>query len=194
MLDKTIPHYTLKFVYKPGVKIPDAVLPEGFSWHFWQPGDQQDWSLIETAVDEFATVADAQRRFNIDFLPYPEELSQRLFFIVSPTGQRIGNCAAWWHHENKLQYPLLHYLAVLPEFQGLRLGRALVLKTLQVFSRLNPKEEVRLGTQTWSWPAICLYLSCGFQLVSSSTDPSAFPVLKEKMPAVYYQQLVATKI
>lgn len=194
MLDKSVPFYPLIFVRFPDSPPTDAPLPPGYSVQAWQPGAEVDWCTIETAVDEFPAVDEAMQRFIEDFASEPEELSKRLFFVVTPDGKRVGNCAAWWQKRGDDRRCLLHYLAVLPEYKGLGLGRALVVQVIKAFQTLEPNEPVFLGTQTWSWRAVCLYLRCGFQLTREKDPEKALPYLEQKMPAPYYNLLIDTML
>ncbi len=194
MLDKSVPYHPLYFVRPPEAPLPEAHLPEGFFLRPWAPGLEADWAAIETAVDEFPNIDVAKKRFALDFGGHPERLPRRLFFIQAPDGQLVGNCAAWWQVKDQIERPLLHYLAVLPAFQKLGLGRVLVHRVLQAFEGLYPGEAVYLGTQTWSWPAICLYLDFGFRLTNETDVAKALPYLQQRMPADCFRRLLDSRM
>ena len=57
----------------------------------------------------------------------------------------------------------MHWVAVQPDQQGKGLGKAAVLKTLEIMKALDPGKPILLHTQTWSHKAIRIYLRAGFR-------------------------------
>lgn len=168
MLDKSIPYKEIWMKRPLDLVLPDYVLPEGYQLVFYQAGMEKDWAKIETAVLEFAEVAEAQAYFQKSFAPYPDQLASRMLFVEDPAGKRVGTCTAWFSGEK----PLIHWVAVIPEAQGQGLAKALLGKALRIFQEQDQSDFVYLHTQTWSHDAIALYQKLGFVIMSENLDGS----------------------
>lgn len=71
----------------------------------------------------------------------------------------------WWNTNDQRRDPLLHWLAVRPDTQGLGLAKALVSECLLRLMRLEGDRDIFLHTQTWSHRAIAIYLKAGFEFL-----------------------------
>ncbi|OYO96126.1 hypothetical protein CG709_12130 [Lachnotalea glycerini] len=60
----------------------------------------------------------------------------------------------------------VQYVAVRPKYQGMGLGKAVFMKVLSAFTKVEPDEDIYLHTQTWSHKAIRMYLKMGFRLIT----------------------------
>lgn len=164
MIDKSIPYFDVVMVRPAAagpVKVP--LLPDGFAYRLYAPGDEAAWSDIEAAVDEFDTQAQAAAHFGKEFMPHQEALAKRMAFIMDANGNAVADATAWWMDDAQLgRVALLHWVAVKPKAQGLGLGRAVSAKALSLFETEGPQGDIWLTTQTWSHVAIRLYLSLGF--------------------------------
>ncbi|MEI8200804.1 MAG: GNAT family N-acetyltransferase [Eubacteriales bacterium] len=176
-------------------------LPAGFSYRNYQEGDEKYWAETETAVLEFSSTEKASLYFQKDFMPYESELKTRMVFITNEDGIPVANATAWWHDEQNSHQPCLHWVAVRPEYQGLGLGRAVVVKALSLFSLYEPHQDIYLHTQTWSHVAVRLYMNLGFQLCRKDTlgsEPndyeSALEVLKDVLDEDTFRRLVETSV
>lgn len=185
MLQKTVPYKSLymKISASDVEKITVPELPEGYNYRFYQPGDQENWAEIETLVGEFETIEAARARFESEFLPSGDRyqainqvfpisdnaLSQRQVFIEAPNGEVVATATAWMENKVGEYQPMLHWVSVHPDYQGLQLGKSVVSKAMSVFKELEPGKDVMLHTQTWSYPAIVLYHKLGFFLCKEET-------------------------
>lgn len=169
-LDRSIPfHRVIMRISPERVRsLPFPELPDGYSFRTYRPGDLAVWSTLETSVDEFQAVPDAEKYFAKDFLPEESRLSDRMFFVCDRDGKAVGTGTAWQITSNGTTKPLVHWISVSPEHQGKKLGKSIVLRVLKCFESMDPGEEIYLETQTWSHPAIGLYLKLGFQVMSGS--------------------------
>ena len=167
MLDKTIPYKNI-IMMLPGSQVAAAArprLPEGYAFRLYVPGDEQHWARIETSVLEFDTEAAALAYYTRIFLPYGELLQQRCVFVTDPDGLPVATATAWADEAPAVgRQAILHWVSVVPEQQGLGLGKAVVQRALQIFSELEPGADIYLHTQTWSHPAIRLYRRLGFSM------------------------------
>jgi len=168
MLDKSVKYKSIimKLAAKD-IVLCDPVLPEGFRFRLYESGDGEAWAETEASVLEFDNKASALRYFEKNFLPREGYLFSRLVFIINSEGKAVANASAWDLPQGKEPSAMLHWVAVRPECQSLGLGRAVVVKTLQILSELKKGEDIFLTTQTWSWKAVKLYHSLGFNMIKS---------------------------
>lgn len=176
MLDKSIPYAEIWMFRSIELPIPKYSLPESYSLSFYQEGDQFAWAEIETAVGEFDETEDALEYFNRTFTPYPEELKKRMLFISTDSGQKIGTATAWWKETtNGTRYPLVHWVAIKPEYQGKGLSKPLTSRVLKLLQSLENNSPIILHTQTWSHVAIRLYKKLGFEISNKNFDGTPNP-------------------
>lgn len=176
MLDKSIPYKNI-IMRRPAERIEVVrstclsapSLPSGFTFRLYSPGDARNWSVIETSVLEFDNVQAAEKYFGQDFLPYEEELKRRMVFVVNDKGEYVATATAWRNDFRGRHQASLHWVSVRPEFQGLGLGGAVVLKALSLFPQAEPGLDVYLHTQTWSHKAVRLYAKLGFHICRTDT-------------------------
>lgn len=176
MLDKSIPYAEIWMRRPREIPVEEFFMPKGFSLDFYQDGDQEAWAKIETAVGEFDREEDALAYFNRTFLPYPIELEKRMLFVKNETGDKLGTATAWWKETaNGIRYPLVHWLAIKPDYQGKGVSKPLMMKVLQVLQDLEDHDQILLHTQTWSHVAIGLYGKFGFEISDKNLDGSVNP-------------------
>lgn len=202
MIDKSVPYFDVVMVRPAGsaaVTVPE--LPVGYGYKLFTPGDEEAWGRIETSVDEFDAQEKALAYFQKEFLSEREEAARRIVFITGPDGKAVANAAAWWKDDVNLgRVALLHWVAVMPQAQGLGLGRAVCTKALERFDHAGPAGDIWLKTQTWSHVAIALYLSLGFcahktaLLGGKNGFDGAAGVLHGVMKPQVYEQFVQTAI
>ncbi len=181
-------------------KIPNAKLPNGFSFTFYKNGMEKDWAKIMTSVMEFEKEEEAMKIFEESFLPFPEKLKERCLFVLNSDGEVVGTATAWlYENDSKYGYqPRLHWISVKTEYQGLGLGKALIQKTAELFREKDSGFDAILHTQTWSDKAILAYLGQGY--VFSKTKMAnenlsfdeALDVLKTLYSAKIIEQIIAT--
>ncbi|PLR85045.1 GNAT family N-acetyltransferase [Bacillus canaveralius] len=143
--------------------IPSYTLPINYSIRNFELVDLEQWAKILTAANEFESVEKALERFNWEYQPYLEEVKKRVLFIENEQGQVIGTASAWFDKDN-IAMGRIHWVAILPGYQGKKLAKPLLSVILQRLSKFH--KEAYLKTQTTNNRAINLYLSLGFR----STD------------------------
>ena len=169
-----------------GATLPGS-LPVGYSFVFYQPGDEQAWAEIETSVCEFAQVSDATAYFARDYLPLQNELQRRTLFVQTAGGEKVATFTAWWNYTGVRRYPFMHWVAVKPEYQGLGLGKAIIAEGVRLMVAIEGDVVMYIPTQTWSHKAIRLYRWAGFELETEEPAPGGFvnqtadalPVIRE---------------
>lgn len=199
MIDKSIPEKSIvmKLSHEKLCSIEIPVLPDGFSIRLFKPGDEFLWAEIETSVLEFENESYAQAYFMVDYyFPHLDELKKRCL-IITKNDTAAATISSW---ETNGQ-PLIHWLAVKPEFQDYGLGKSILYYALLLFKKLNPDKDVIVHTRTWSHKAVCLYHSVGFNICKNTlafkNDGSyhkneyseAMEVLKQAIPINIYNSL-----
>ena len=164
MIDKSVPYIPVIMRRDPGLPLPDYPLPEGFSYKMYEPGDEKEWARIEASVGEFDCEMDALLHYQEEFLPYPDEISRRCIFIKAPDGELIGTATAWWAYVGQRRYPLVHWVAVKPGYQGKGLGKAITAEVVRLMTVVDGDGTFYLGTQTNSYKAIGIYQWAGFYI------------------------------
>ncbi|WP_047154402.1 GNAT family N-acetyltransferase [Aneurinibacillus tyrosinisolvens] len=166
MLDKTIPYHGIILCRKAGTPIPKPALPKGYSFVSFFSGDERAWAEIETSVGEFENIGDALACFQENYLLYPAEVKRRTIFIQSENGEKMATLTNWWGYTEGRRDPWIHWVAVKPGYQGLGLGKALVLEGMYRMLQLEGNRDIYLPTQTWSYKAIGIYLKAGFDFIN----------------------------
>lgn len=168
MLDKSIAYKNM-IMRAEGLNHAFAgSLPDGYCIKAYTPGDEDMWAMIETSVGEFDTEAEAREYFVQTYLPFPDETARRCFFVIAPGGAYAGTCTAWFMRGEASEIGVIHWFGVRPEYQGLGLGKALLLHCLRFFEEANTFPAY-LHTQTWSHKAVGLYIDAGFCLLKKDT-------------------------
>lgn len=141
---------------------PRISLPAPFSIRLYRKGDESDWARVETAVGEFASEKAAMQHFLDEFGAHLHEMEHRCLLLEKNGGGVIGTATAWYN-ESFLDeaFGRLHWVGVLPEFQGRGLSKPLISEALCRLERLHRKAY--LTSQTTSYVAIKVYLDFGFR-------------------------------
>ncbi|WP_317854867.1 GNAT family N-acetyltransferase [Chakrabartyella piscis] len=164
MLDKSMPKYNIimKMDWDLVQQVQPSKLPEGYTIRPFQTGDEVHWAKIEVSVLEFATEAIAVNYFKEVFLSHKEELEKRCLFLCNPEGIPVATANAWRVEGELGHQAALQWVALMPEYQGLGLGRAIVSAAMSLYPTYEVGLPVYLHTQTWSHVAVGLYDSLGF--------------------------------
>lgn len=182
MLDKTIPYAELWMYRSRELPINEQPLPEGFYFEVYQEGNEHDWAKIETAVAEFDDESEALAYFKKAFAPHLPEVKQRMLFITTAAGEKVATSSAWWKEmPNGQRYPLVHWVAVKPEYQGKGLATVMMTRTLKLLQNLENTSPIYLHTQTWSHIAIRLYQKLDFEISDKNLDGKPNPDYKKAM-------------
>ena len=202
--DRTLPRKSITLVTTPEeiAAAADPVLPEGYYFRFYQPGDDKEWARLMTIVEEFDKEEDGLKSFTEHYMPYEEELKRRQVYICAPDGTPVATSMAWWFEENGQRYGRLHWVCTDPSHQNKGLGRAVVTWAMKRIAELEPGLNVYLDTQTWSHKALGLYMRLGFHPVRD-THPTlkhaneysaAAEILKDVLPEETYRMYIESSV
>ena len=193
-MDKSLPFYDI--IMKAKMQDwPKPSLKEGYAFKNYEDGDEEAWAKLETSVGEFDCIDDARAYFAKTFLPYKQELYERMFFIVDEKNVVVATASAWFKDDENRHYAILHWVSTSPHHQGKGLGKAIVGYALHHFPKIENEKEVFLHTQTWSYNALGIYARFGFKitqdpLVHYTTDMRCIPVLRQVIPDEMMDNLV----
>ena len=147
------------FMRHPDIStLPPLILPEGFSIHTHVDGMEEIWeNLIDDAFGS---------HFSFDsFIKNGGGYRPEYVIYISKDGKDIATTTAI---ENE-KYPgegWFRMVAVSPQARGLGAGRMVALAALHSLAKRGYK-TVLLSTDDQRIPAICMYLSLGFEPVYS---------------------------
>ena len=154
---------------RPGLEgIPSFDLPKGFSLRWYQPGDERSWFDIHQRADrENVITTDLfRRKFGYD----EEQLEDRQCYLLSPEGAVIGTASAWFDDDFQgRRHGRIHYVAIVPEYQGQGLSKPLLMAACIRLAALR-HDCAYLTTSTNRVPAIALYRKFGFMPLRSSQE------------------------
>lgn len=139
--------------------IPTHPVPEAYHIRSFE-NDEKDWAAILTNAGEFDSVNAGLDRFKQEFAPYPAEVRKRMFFLENEAGQAIGTASAWYGELNGEEMGRIHWVGIVPEYQGKKLAKPLLAFLLQQLASTHQKAYLK--TQTTNLKAINAYLKLGF--------------------------------
>lgn len=149
--------------------IPLVPLPEGYNFRFYQRGDELLWSQIETEAKEFDQVEDALTRFRTEFAGFEAELEECCLLLETKDQEPIGTAMAWSNPEFRDgSYGRLHWISLLPTYQGLGLARPLITRALKIMQERYTQGY--LTTRQRNYKAIKLYFDYGFKPLVHNHD------------------------
>jgi len=147
-------------------KLPRFDAPTGFGLRSYSAGDEAAWTSIHRRADAFNHFSPST--FRSEFGHDEAALSARQKYLLGPGGEPIGTATAWFDAPDDSSQLLgagrVHWVAIVPEFQGRGLSRPLLAEVLQTLRELGHARAV-LSTDTRRPAAIALYQAFGFRVV-----------------------------
>jgi len=171
-------------------EIPNYPVPFGFSFRWYQRGNEQEWFHIQTAADKLNEIT--PDLFGRQFGNDEAALSQRQVYLISPFGRAIGTATAWFNDNFEgHRFGRVHWVAIVPEFQGRGLAKPLMSMVCHRLRELG-HDRAYLTTSTARLGAIRLYLSFGFvPLLRNRAEEALWRSIEEKMPADFPRNFLA---
>jgi GNAT superfamily N-acetyltransferase len=153
--------------------LPAFAIPDGFSLRWYRPGDEAHWLRIHRAADHFNHFT--PKLFRTQFGLDEELLRLRQCYLFTLAGEVIGTGTAWFNDNFEgARWGRVHWMAIVPGFQGRGLGKAL-LSTICLRLRELGHERAHLATSTARVPAIGLYWKFGFEpVIQSAVEEAAW--------------------
>ncbi len=142
--------------------IPSFQLPPGFSIRPYIPGDEQYWFNIHRLADKYSQITESL--FSEQFGNDQRVLHQRQFYIIH-NDVPVGTASAWFKPEFKGgSYGQVHWVAIMPEYQGRGLAKPLLATILNRLRELG-YDKAMLNTDTRRLIAVALYEKFNFKRV-----------------------------
>ncbi len=141
--------------------LPVYSLPFVFQIKAFMEGDQDTWVKIHQITEDYHSINHElyYREFGTDL----QKLSDRQFFVCDQKGRAVGTATAWEDNEIIGQgFGRIHWVAVLPEFQGRGLAKALTSEVCQRFQKLGYNKAL-VTTENFRLNAIHIYRKFGFE-------------------------------
>ena len=161
--------------------IPEFGLPDGFALRWHEDGDAAHWLRIHARADLHNVITPDLfvRQFGTD----SNLLAQRQCFLLAPGGEVIGTATAWFNDNFEgRRIGRVHWVAILPEYQGSGLSKPLMMTVCKRLRELG-HSEAYLVTVSQCNAAIQLYLHFGFvPLITEDTERVAWREILGKTP------------
>lgn len=162
-LDERIKYYEL--MLERDLKIlPHFLLPDGYRYVFFEPGDRDQWIDIEKSAKEFTSYEQGLESWNRYYGGKDDELTERMVFIEDEDGRKVATATAFYDIRgiDRSGDGWLHWVAVRREYQGRGLAKPLITHVLEIMRDLG-YTHAKIPTQTTSWLACKVYLDLGFR-------------------------------
>lgn len=158
----------LKMICDPLKLVNDVSLLRGFSLVSHRPEFMQNWTRIQRAADQLNEISDDL--FRIAFGTDDHVLHQRILYLKNAEEEIIGTSAAWFGDEPfDGSWGRVHWVAVLPEYQGQGLGKYLLSETIKRLIELG-HQKAYLTTDSRRPHAIKLYQDFGFEIQTEGVE------------------------
>ncbi len=140
--------------------IPHFGLPAGYSIRGYQPGDRLQWEEIHRLADQYSVIMPGL--FGQEFGTEESVLAERQFYLLDAHQRAIGTATAWYDDDFRGEaYGRVHWVAIVPEYQGQGLAKPLMAAVCCRLRELG-HERAYLKTSSARIPALRLYLQFGF--------------------------------
>ena len=140
--------------------IPQFPVRSGFCLRSYLPGDEDSWLKIHLAADAYNKFTPQlfQEQFGTD----QRLLAERQFFLIAPNQQPVGTATAWFGKEEMAGFARVHWVAIMPDYQGQGLSKPLMAAVCNRLRDLG-HERAYLNTSSQRIAAIHLYQRFGFK-------------------------------
>ena len=196
MIDKSIPRYPLTLCKNDTDQYPRYELPEGYSFVFYQKGDEKKWAEIECSVGQFDSIEKGIESFEKEFLIDQRLVAeQRVIFVKDDKGEYVATAALWDGSFLGEIFQRVHWVAVSDKCAGKGIAKALLCRVLDLYNELGYSGFIYLLTATWYYPAISIYRQFGFseyrgeRSLSSKLSDEEFKRQNEEAIAIVDQKL-----
>lgn len=138
--------------------LPAYALPAAYACRWYRPGDERQWVGLQSRADLYNAIdLDLyEGQFGLD----AGRLAARQAFLIAPDGEVVGTASAWFDEPDET-LGRLHWVAIVPEYQGLGLAKPLLSLVCARLAALGHRRAC-LTTSSARVPALNLYLKFGF--------------------------------
>ena len=162
--DARIRYYELLLKRDHLKDLPEYILPEGYRFVFFKPGDRDDWIDIEKEAKEFDSYDQGLEAWGRYYEGKENELTDRMVFIENDQGEKVATATAFYDvsGRDKSGAGWLHWVAVKRSHQGKGLSKPLIRYVLEIMKD-HGYTHAKIPTQTTTWLACKIYLDFGFK-------------------------------
>ncbi len=155
--------------------------PAPFFLRWYEAGDEQRWVRITSRADIYNRIDESL--FRREFGQDRALLAQRQCYLCDAGGETIGTATAWFNDDYRGgSWGRVHWVDIVPEYQGRGLGRALVSAVCHRLRQLG-HQRAYLTTESPRIPAIRLYLRFGFRPdVQNQSDARVWREVARRLP------------
>lgn len=140
--------------------VPPIGVSAGYQLAWYRSGDARHWVEIHQQADPGNNPS--LGLYSAQFGEDESELARRQYFLRTNAGATIGTATAWFDIDARgNSLGVVHWVAILPEFQGKGLAKVLTSAILLRMRQLG-HSKVYLTTHEERFPAINLYLRFSF--------------------------------
>ncbi len=137
--------------------LPEIIMPEGYKIRTFRDGDENNWCDI---INKTCKANFDIEKFNAEFKQNPAFRPDRIFF-VEIENKLVGTATAWVEKPDEKITGKVHWVGVLSEHRGRKLGYLITLQALHYMKKHGFKDAF-LITQTFRLAAIKTYFKLGF--------------------------------
>ncbi len=173
-------HWPLTMIRETLEDLPAYSLPPGYTFRWYQPGDESRWVAIQAAADRYNKIT--PELFVGQFRAANARLEERQCYLLDPAGDAIGTATAWM--DDLAGDPAagrIHWVAIHPAAQGKGLAKPLMTAVCWRLQMLGHRTAY-LTTSMARPVAIGLYLKFGFvPVLAGDEDRARWQRLQEQL-------------
>ena len=186
MWDYSVEAIGLKMVLDSIGEFEKPMLPEKYSWRFYQPGDDVYWAKMWFSAGGFKSEEAALETFHREFAD--EEARKERMIFLTDGGIPFATVTVWFG-ENPEQ-GRLHWVCIDEAHQNQGLSKPLIALSLEVCKKLGCTNAY-LMTNTPNWVAIRMYHRFGFVPFSrGERDDRGWKIVSEKANIDFMKYIV----
>ncbi len=173
MIDKSIPYYPISMLKTDTDTYPKYALPDGYTFSFFQAGDEDAWVKLECELGQFESEDEGLNCFKMNFCIdqrlRPEE---RILFVKDALGEIVATASLWDGKYFGRIEQRIHWVAVSDRCAGKGIAKAMLTHLLDLYNALGFKGYVYLWSGTHYYPAISIYRKFGFVEYTGDISPT----------------------
>ncbi len=162
--DPRIAHWELMLAraLDPADDLAAYVLPAGYRFVRYAPGDRGAWIRIERSAKEFSSFEEGEAAWARYYGDREDELPARMLFVEDERGEKVATATAMYDvfGRDVSGSAMLHWVSVRRDAQGRGLSKPLVAEAFRVMRSLGYRRVI-VPTQTNTWLAVKVYLDLG---------------------------------
>ena len=154
--------------------LPEYILPPGYRFVRYRPGDRDEWIRIEQSAREFGSFEEGEEAWERYYGGRESELPGRMIFIEAENGEKAATACAMYDvfGRDRSGSAWLHWVSVRREYQGRGLSKPLIAEAFRIMRSLGYDRTV-VPTQTNTWLAVKVYLDLGCRPIPENAVHSA---------------------